>query len=119
MSQDIFRYLPDSRIEAKIFHSPDNALVSVRIKVRDVTNNQVKLERNVQGGTIVDLTECIKSLEQGMVEAHLTRIDGDGPWTAVLHLYAVPSGSVLEVKATIHHDSNHLTPSIEFQRKKV
>jgi hypothetical protein len=116
VSKDVFQVPASSRIKAKVIYSPADTVHGGRLIIRDL-NNQIMAEIKVEGAGPIDVTEYLQSSKAGIVEAHLTRGDGHGLWTLILHLYAVPSGSVPDIKATTHRDSDHLVSSIEFQRK--
>jgi hypothetical protein len=117
MSTDVLEYATDSTVEAKIEYWPVDALPAGLLVVRDA-NNQVRHKivltpDNI--GTWIDLTDCVRKVGRGIVEAELLRTIGNGRWSGKLLLRAQPPSAVAE--DVEQGKQNHLDPSVLFWSK--
>jgi hypothetical protein len=116
MNDDILDYQIQSQIHARIEYGPADAVPAGLLVVRDANNQvQKKIELTPENiDTWIDLTECVKGVERGIIEAHLTRTLGHGSWTAKLWLWATHPPNLAE---DLERGSvNHIDPSVLFRR---
>lgn len=119
MSINTLEHRSDSRVEAKIEHSPPEAMPGVVLVVLDVDGNRQR-EIDLSRYDIrewIPVTDVRSALDLGAVEARLLRTHGDGSWSATLRLRANPGRGTREATGTASGDGDVLALSALFRRK--
>jgi hypothetical protein len=119
MSSNTLEHRSDSQVEAKIEHSPPEALPGFVLVVLDGDGNcrrEIDLSR-YDLREWIPVTDVCSAFDRGTVEARLVRTQGSGSWSATLRLRANPGHGTREAIGTASGEDDVLALNALFRRK--